>query len=81
MRKAKQSDEVSADEILPEYDFSHSRPNKYASLYQKGGLVVTLDPEIVSVFANATEVNDALRSLAQIIRVQRAYRAKETRSA
>lgn len=41
------ADRVSADEILPEYDFSRARPNKYAARYPKGGIVVTLDPDAV----------------------------------
>jgi hypothetical protein len=38
------------DEALPEYDFSRSRRNKYASRYAKGCLVVTLDPDVAAVF-------------------------------
>ena len=34
------------DEMLPEYDFSRARRNKYASRYAKGALVVTLDPVV-----------------------------------
>jgi len=30
----------SADEVLPEYDFSRSRPNKYASRFQGCSAVV-----------------------------------------
>ena len=39
--KAKEAGQVDADEILPEYDFSHARPNKYASRYAAG----SSDPE------------------------------------
>ena len=53
----------SRDEILPEYDFSRSRPNKYASRFQAGSAVVVLDPDIAAVFPSATEVNEALRAL------------------
>jgi hypothetical protein len=56
------------DEILPEYDFSRARPNKYASRYAAGSNVVVLDPDVAAVFPNAGEVNDALRALAGIIR-------------
>ena len=46
MKKAKTPAMIVADpgldDILPEYDFSHSRPNTYASRYEKGSLVVTL---------------------------------------
>jgi hypothetical protein len=47
------ADRVSADEILPEYDFSRARPNKYAARYPKGGIVVTLDPDAVIGAENA----------------------------
>jgi hypothetical protein len=70
--------EMGVDEILPEYDFSQSRPNPYASKYQKGSLVITLDPEVVAVFSNATEVNDALRSLAKIVQAQRQRHPRAT---
>lgn len=74
MRKVKKSTgavaEAGSDEILPEYDFSRARPNKYASRYREG-LVVTLDPEVAAVFPTAAAANDALRSLARIIKAQR----------
>ena len=62
------------DEILPEYDFSRSRPNKYASRYAKGSLVVTLDPDVAAVFPGAREANDALRAIAGVIRSREARR-------
>ena len=59
--------------MLPEYDFSRARPNKYASRYVKGALVVTLDPDVAAVFPGADEVNEALRALAVVVkRVRRA---------
>jgi hypothetical protein len=60
--------EVPLDEVLPEYDFSRSRPNKYASRYRKGGLVVTLDADVAAIFPGAREANEALRALAGVIR-------------
>ena len=65
---------VGIDEVLPEYDFSRSRPNKYASRYAKGSLVVTLDPDVAAVFPGATEANDALRALAGVIRSHKTRR-------
>jgi hypothetical protein len=56
------------NEVLPEYDFSRARPNKYASRYAKGSIVVTLDPDVAAVFPGAREANDALRALASVIR-------------
>lgn len=60
--------QAGVDDVLPEYDFSRARPNKYASRYAKGTLVVTLDPDVAAVFPGAREANDALRALAGVIR-------------
>ena len=59
------------DEVLPEYDFRTARRNKYASRYAKGSIVVTLDPDVASVFPGAREVNDALRALARLMKKRR----------
>ena len=56
------------DDILPEYDFSRARPNKYAARYRAGSSVVVLDPDVAAVFPNAGEVNEALRALARVTR-------------
>jgi hypothetical protein len=65
---------VSVDDVLPEYDFSRSRPNKYASRYTKSTLVVTLDPDVAAVFPGAREANEALRALATVIRSHKTRR-------
>jgi hypothetical protein len=59
------------EEMLPEYDFSRGRRNKYASRYAKGTLVVTLDPDVAAVFPGAREVNEALRALAGVMKKHR----------
>jgi len=85
MKKAKRSEravpQIDPDEILPEYDFSRARPNKYAPRYQKGALVVTLDPEVAQVFQTAEDVNQTLRLLARIIRAGRDRRSNKTTGA
>jgi hypothetical protein len=63
MKKDGFEDQVDADEILPEYDFSGARPNKYASRYAAGSNVVVLDPDVAAVFPSAGEVNEALRAV------------------
>lgn len=73
--------EIGVDEILPEYDFSRARPNKYASRYAKGGVVITLDPDVAAVFPGATEANEALRALAGLIRRHQPRRPPSRRSA
>ena len=72
---------VGVDEILPEYDFSRARPNKYASRYAKGGVAVTLDPDVAAVFPGAREANEALRALAGLIRRHQPRRSASRRSA
>lgn len=57
---------VSADEILPEYDFSNARPNPYADHSGSGVTVVVLDADVAEAFPDAQAVNDALRALANI---------------
>ena len=85
MRKGKSNkvavDRVPPDEILPEYDFSRARPNKYAARYPKGGIVVTLDPDVAAMFPGAEQVNGALRALAGIIRTNLPRRVPSRRSA
>jgi hypothetical protein len=66
---------VEKDEILPEYDFSDARPNKYAARYAAGSSVVVLEPDVAAVFPSADEVNEALRALAGIIHKHRPRRA------
>jgi hypothetical protein len=59
MRKAKtkqaRTRAEGVEEVFPEYDFSPSRPNKYASQFQAGSAVVVLDPDIAAIFPSATE--------------------------
>ncbi len=71
-RPAKRSD---MDEILREYDFSNSRPNKYASRYLPGSVVVVLDPDVAATFGSSSEANEALRALAGIIKKRRSRKA------
>ena len=65
---------VDPDEILPEYDFSRSSRNKYASRYAAGSAVVVLEPDVAAAFPNSGEANEALRALAGIIQKHRRRR-------
>jgi hypothetical protein len=51
-----------------EYDFSKGTRGKYAQRYAKGCNVVVLDPEVTKEFPDSKSVNDALKSLAHIIK-------------
>ena len=74
-RKPREAGRVEAEEILPEYDFSRARPNKYASRYAAGSIVVVLEPDVAAVFPSAGEANEALRALAGIIQKHQPRRA------
>jgi hypothetical protein len=54
-----------------EYDFSRGVRGKYAKEYKEGTNVVLLDPDVARVFKTPTSVNQALRSLVQIIKAQK----------
>lgn len=65
------ADRVDTDEILAEYDFKGSSPNKFASRYAAGSTVIVLEPDVAAAFPNSGEVNEALRALAGIIQKRR----------
>lgn len=73
--------QVGGDEILKEYDFSRARPNKYASRYAKGSIVITLDPDVAAVFPGARQANEALRAIAGLIRRHQPQRTASRRTA
>jgi len=78
--KGRDTSRVDVDEILPEYDFSRARPNKYASRYAAGSVVVVLEPDVAAMFPSAGEANEALRALAGLIRKHRPRRPAPRRS-
>lgn len=62
--------EPNETDIMEEYNFSKGVRGKYAARYAEGSNVVVLDPDVSKVFPNAVSVNNSLRSLATIIRLQ-----------
>jgi hypothetical protein len=54
-----------------EYDFSKGMRGKYARKYKAETNIVVLDPDVARVFKTPRSVNQALRSLSQIIKAQR----------
>jgi hypothetical protein len=78
MKKAGKRQAVDVDEILPEYDFSRARRNKYASRFASGSIVVVLEPDVAAAFPSSAEANEALRALAGIIKK---HRPRKTRQA
>lgn len=58
-------------DMLDEYDFSKGVQGKYAKRYAEGTNVVVIDPDVAKIFPDHDSVNQALRSLAEIIRRQK----------
>jgi hypothetical protein len=76
-KKSVASARVAEDDILPEYDFSHARPNPYAKRLAHDSVMVVLDPDVARLFPDAASVNDALRALGRIAeRTPRRSRSK-----
>ena len=59
------------EDMLEEYDFSGGVRGKYAEQYAEGANVVVIEPDVAEYFPDHDAVNEALRSLAAIIKRQR----------
>ena len=55
-------------DMLDEYDFSKGVRGKYAKRYEEGTNSIKLDEDVRKIFPNTKAVNEALRSLAGIIK-------------
>lgn len=55
---------TSSDELQPHYDFDYSaaKPNRFASRFAEGAVVVVLEPDVANVFRSSDAVNNFLRS-------------------
>lgn len=60
-------------DMLEEYDFSKGIQGKYAKRYEEGTNVVVIESDIVKFFPDHDAVNQALRSLAEIIKKQKKF--------
>ena len=58
-------------DMLEEYDFSGGVRGKYAKRYAEGANVVVIDPDVAEYFPDHDAVNNALRSLAAIIKTRK----------
>ena len=58
-------------DMLEEYDFSNGIQGKYAEKFKEGTNVVVIDPDVAKFFPDHDSVNQALRSLAEIIKSQK----------
>ena len=66
------------DELRPEYDLRSLLKGgvrgKYAKKYREGTNLVLLEPDIAKAFPNEKAVNDALRLVIELNKVQRSTR-------
>lgn len=60
-------------DMLEEYDFSAGEQGKYSKRYEEGTNVVVIEPDVVRYFPDHDSVNQALRSLSEIIKKQRLH--------
>ncbi|GAJ07961.1 unnamed protein product [marine sediment metagenome] len=57
------------EEILDEYDFTQGEKGRYFSRFKEGSNVVILDPDVAEVFKDQRVVNESLRALGRIIKL------------
>ena len=58
------------DELLPEYEFDYtkSKPNRFAEKYNQTQRTIVLDSDIAREFPSYESVNESLRFLVRITR-------------
>jgi hypothetical protein len=63
MKKA--PSKMASDGTRSEYrfDYSKSKPNRFASQVKEGSVAVLLDPDVAAVFADSESVNKLLRAV------------------
>ncbi len=55
-------------DMLEEYNFSKGVRGKYAKRYAEGTNVVIIDPDVAQFFPDYESVNEALRSIINVIK-------------
>ena len=55
------------DDMLDEYDFSNGIRGKYTQQYDDGVNIIKLDKDVRKIFPDAKSVNNALRTLINLI--------------
>ena len=63
------------DTMRPEYDFSKAVRGVTAAKYAKGSNVVLLDPDVAELFPDSRAANEALRTIARLMRPSSRKRA------
>lgn len=56
---------VKEEELSPEYsfDYSKSKPNRFAAQMSEGSVAIVLEPDVAAVFKSSEAVNGLLRSI------------------
>lgn len=64
MSTKKPSSKGKSSGLRPEYqfDYSKSRPNRFANRMSEGTVAVVLEPDVANVFDSSDSVNEFLRS-------------------
>lgn len=72
-RRRRRSSRVIAREY--EFDYSKSRPNRFASRLPKEAVVVVLDSDVAKVFRDPERVNTLLRATIAALKKKRSRKA------
>jgi len=59
-----------------DFDYSKSRPNRFASRMKPESVAVVLDPDVAAVFDSSEAVNQLLRSVIAAVPAARASKKK-----
>lgn len=66
---ARKKKTVKRDELSSEYrfDYSQSKPNRFAAKMSEGTVTIVLEPDVAAVFKSSETVNALLRSIISAI--------------
>jgi hypothetical protein len=78
VREPSREAHVDGDTMRDEYDFSAAVRGATAAQYREGTNVVVLDPDVSALFPNSSAVNEALRTLARLVKPRRQKRRRGT---
>lgn len=71
-KKVSEFPDPDPDTMRPEYDFSKATRGMTAARYMEGTNIVILDPDVNALFPNSASVNEALRTLARLVKPRKA---------
>lgn len=67
-RKISETADPDRDTMRPEYDFSSAKRGVTAPRYMESANIVVLDPDVIALFPDSASVNEALRTLARLVK-------------